>query len=132
VSSNIDDISGEAPAGSTGSGFALRIKRTTRCLTAEGEVVPTETGSRIQLALFPCEQSSVFLGVGFGLTALLSIPSLVEWLQAGVVGFSVGLPIAAALLTSTVSGWQTRQITDTDREAVVRAVVKALRGAESV
>ena len=111
-------------------GFALRVKRANRSLLAMGEVVPTDTGSRIQLALYPGERSGLMAGIFSVVTAILSIPPLVGWVQHGVWGWTLAPPVAAALVTLVFVDHQSARITDTDQAAVVKAVVRVLRGSD--
>ena len=114
-----------------GSGFILFGAGRLEPLVAEAEIVPTDTGCRIQIALQRTETSGVPVAVAAVLTTGVAVAACAAWWLShsmwwvGVLGAGAGF-VATAVLADRRS----RRVTDEERAVLVQQIAKALRGRE--
>jgi hypothetical protein len=114
-----------------GSGFIIFGSGALQAVLAEGEVLATETGSRVQISLVRAEPSSVPAAVVGIATLVLGVIAFVGW-GAGHRSWWIAAIVAAACLV--LFAWQSarlgRRVSEEERAAFVGQIVKALRGRE--
>jgi hypothetical protein len=113
------------------SGFVLLGSGSLEAVVAEGEVVPTDTGCRIQLAVQRAERSSIPATVAGGATVATGGAGVLAW-WAGNNLWWLGavLAIFGLVITAQLLGRLSERVTEEERAALVNQIVKALRGRE--
>ena len=113
------------------SGFVLFGSGALEAVVAEGEVVPTDTGCRIQLALHRAERSSIPATVAGGATVATGGAGLLAWWAGNNLWWLGAMLVAVGLvITAQLFGRLSERVTEEKRVALVNQIAKALRGRE--
>jgi hypothetical protein len=114
-----------------GSGFLLFGSGLLGQVVAEAEIVPTDTGCRIQIALQRTETSGVPVAVAAVLTTGVAVGACVAWWLSSSMWWVGALGAGAGFVaTGVLADRRSRRVTDEERAALVQQIAKALRGWE--